>query len=54
MLQQAPTFIYTNILKSNTLNIIVHGGKTGINDPFLEKIYNRIIEAKLYYNSITI
>lgn len=52
MLSQLPTFTYHNKFNSKKLFIIVHGGGAGIGDPFLGKIYNRIISANQSYVAI--
>lgn len=52
MLSQLPTYTHHNILNSNTLFVILHGGGAGITDPFLSKIYSRIQEANQSYIAI--
>ena len=49
---QLPTFNYYNKLISNTLNIIVHGGNSGIVDLFLQKIYTKITESNQSYVAV--
>jgi dienelactone hydrolase len=49
---QLPTYTHHNKLNCNTLFVILHGGGAGIGDPFLGKIYNRIISANQSYIAI--
>jgi predicted alpha/beta-hydrolase family hydrolase len=52
MSTQFPTYTYHNKLNSNTLFVILHGGGAGIEDPFLGKIYDKIISANQSYLAI--
>jgi hypothetical protein len=49
---QIPTYTHYNKLKSNTLFVILHGGNAGIEDPFLQKIYTKIVNSNQSYLSI--
>jgi predicted alpha/beta-hydrolase family hydrolase len=49
---QIPTYTHYNKLNSNTLFVILHGGNAGIEDPFLQKIYTKIVNSNQSYLSI--
>jgi predicted alpha/beta-hydrolase family hydrolase len=49
---QLPTYNHRSTLNSNTFFVILHGGGAGIADPFLQKIYDRIISANQSYIAI--
>ncbi len=49
---QLPTYTHHHKLNSKTLFVILHGGNAGINDPFLGKIYDKVILANQSYLTI--